>query len=185
LLDRYVFYIRDVEKAEALTMRSPYLLLPILLVLFSLSSCSQAQTISQLSRPNPSFEITEPIITRRPDSTSQGCPQEIPRHPEALKISEEGSQYERIAVYETELDPELLLDYYDAQLEPKGWSIHSRSYGNGVESARYGYSFPASTIDINISIPQVIQDTYHYTVALRLSFRSQGGFDAYCSHLYP
>lgn len=168
-------------------MRLYYLMLPLCIILISLSSCSQSQTLNQLLTPDPPFEITEPINTRRPDSTSQGCPQAIPRHPEALWISEERNQYERIAVYETELDPELLLNYYDAQLEPKGWSIHSRSYGNGLESAWYTYGLPDSAIEMNIYIPQVIQDTYHYTYTVDLSIdhRSQGGFDTYCSHLYP
>jgi hypothetical protein len=166
-------------------MRSPYLLLHLVLLLFSLSSCSQSQALNQSATPNPLLATGEPITTRRPDSTSQGCPQAIPRHPEALWISEEQDQYERIAVYETKLDPELLLDYYNTQLGPKGWSIYSRTYGNGLERAWYTYGLTDSAIEMNIYIPQVIQDTYHYTVALRLSFRSQGGFDAYCSHLYP
>jgi hypothetical protein len=197
-------------------MRSPYLLLHLVLVLFSPSSCSQVQTISQsttpapvvtqakpvvgLATPNPLLATAtpaatatfdplkktgEPITTRRPDSTSQGCPQEMPRYPEAVRISEEQSQYQRIAVYETDRDPELIFDYYDTQLEPKGWSIYSRTYGNGLERAWYGYRFPDSVLDTDIYIPQVIQNTYQYTVSLKIGTRSPGGFDDYCSHLYP
>lgn len=85
----------------------------------------------------------------------------------------------------TDVDPELIFNYYDAQLEPKGWSIHPRSYDNGLESTWYAYLFPGSAMGIDIYIPQVIQNTYQYTVVLRIDPRSPNSFDEYCSHLYP
>lgn len=197
-------------------MRSPYLLLPILLVLFSLSSCSQAQTISQstapapvetnakpvvgLATPNPllatdtpvataTFDrlkvTTEALVTRRPDSTSQGCPQELPSYPEALKISEERGQYERTTVYETNQISELIFDYYDSQLAPKGWRIGEEDHRNGLQMKINGYLIPGSALSLRVYVPELIQSTYQYTVSFSIHHRSHGGFDAYCSHLYP
>jgi hypothetical protein len=114
-------------------------------------------------------------------SSGEQCP-ELPYYPGATKIqSLNQSTSTRVTVYETQDQPNLVLSYYEKQLNQKGWKENSITK-DGVEFV-YGdrSEFPVvMTIVINDVSPSRVK----YSSYILLSSPS-GNFNSTCSSLWP